>query len=138
MKIVRKTIGHMLNEIAGKVPNREALIHTDVNVRYNYSLLLWEVDKAAKGLIQMSIDPGDRVALWAPNIPEWIVAQLALSKIGAISVPVDPGAGLKDLQYLLEQSESKAIIMARGLEEDEYIELILEAKIRRIPLNTSS
>ena len=119
MKIVRKTIGQMLNEMAGKVPNREALIHTDVNLRYNYSLLLWEVNRAAKGLIQMGIDPGDRVALWAPNIPEWVVAQLALSKIGAIFVPVDPGAGLKDLQYLLEQSESKAIIMARGLEEDE-------------------
>jgi hypothetical protein len=37
MKIVRKTIGQMFNEIAKKVPNREALIHTDVNVRYNYS-----------------------------------------------------------------------------------------------------
>jgi fatty-acyl-CoA synthase len=128
MKIVRKTIGQVLNEIAGKVPNREALIHTDENLRYNYSLLLWEVNRAAKGLIQMGIDPGDRVALWAPNIPEWVVAQLALSKIGAIFVPVDPGAGLKDLQYLLEQSESKAIIMARGLEEDEYIDLILEVK----------
>jgi fatty-acyl-CoA synthase len=128
MKIVRKTIGQMFNEIAKKVPNREALIHTDVNVRYNYSLLLWEVDRAAKGLIKMGIEAGDRVALWAPNIPEWIVAQLAISKIGAIFVPVDPGAGLKDLQFLLEQSESKAIIMARGLEEDEYIDLILEAK----------
>jgi fatty-acyl-CoA synthase len=128
MKIVRKTIGRMLNEIAGKVPNREALIHTDVNLRYNYSLLLWEADRAAKGLIQMGIEAGDRVALWAPNIPEWIVAQLALSKIGAIFVPVDPGAGLKDLRYLLDQSESKAIIMARGLEEDEYIDLMLEAR----------
>jgi len=128
MKIVRKTIGQMLNEIAGKVPNREALIHTDVNIRYNYSLLLWEVDRAAKGLMQIGIEAGDRVALWAPNIPEWIVAQFALAKIGAIAVPVDPGAGLKDLQYLIEQSESKAIIMARGLEEDEYIDLILEAR----------
>jgi acyl-CoA synthetase (AMP-forming)/AMP-acid ligase II len=51
MKIVRKTIGQMLNEIAKKYPNREALIHTDVNVRYNYSLLLWEVERAAKGLM---------------------------------------------------------------------------------------
>jgi fatty-acyl-CoA synthase len=128
MKIVRKTIGRMLSEIAGKVPNREALVHTDVNLRYNYSLLLWEVDRAAKGLIQIGIEPGDRVALWAPNIPEWIVALLALCKVGAIFVPVDPGADLRDLQYLLDQSESKAIILARGLEEDEYIDLILEAR----------
>jgi fatty-acyl-CoA synthase len=128
MKIVRKTIGRMVSEIAAKAPNREALVHTDVNLRYNYSLLLWEADRAAKGLIRMGIDPGDREALWAPNIPEWIVAQLALIKIGAIFVPVDPGAGLRDLQYVLEQSESKAIIMARGVEEDEYVDLILEAR----------
>jgi fatty-acyl-CoA synthase len=128
MKIVRKTIGRMLNDIAAKVPNREALIHTDVNIRYNYSLLLWEVDRAAKGLIQLGIEPGDRVALWAPNIPEWIVAQFALSKIGAILVPVDAGAGGKDLRYLLDQSESRAIIMARGLEGDEYLDLSLEAR----------
>jgi fatty-acyl-CoA synthase len=128
MKIVRKTIGRMLDEIAGKVPNREAVIHTDVNVRYNYSLLLWEVDRAAKGLIHLGIEKGDRVALWAPNIPEWIVAQFALSKIGAILVPVDPGAGLKDLQYLLQQSETRAVIMARGVEEDEYVDLMMEAR----------
>ncbi|MGE5839560.1 MAG: AMP-binding protein [Deltaproteobacteria bacterium] len=128
MRIVRKTIGRMLNEIAAKVPNKEALIHTDVNLRYNYSLLLWEVDRAAKGLIQLGIESGDRVALWAPNIPEWIVAQFAISKIGAILVPIDPGTGLEDLQYLLKQSESRAIIMARGLEGDEYLDLFLEAR----------
>jgi fatty-acyl-CoA synthase len=128
MKIVRKTIGQMFTEVAKKFPNREALIHADFNVRYNYSLLLWEADRAARGLIKMGVDAGDRVALWAPNIPEWIVAQLALSKIGAIFVPVDPGAGLKELQFLLEQSEAKAIVMARGLEGDEYIDLILEAR----------
>jgi fatty-acyl-CoA synthase len=128
MKIVRKTIGRMLNEIAAKVPNREAVIHTDVNVRFNYSLLLWEVDRAAKGLIHLGIEKGDRVALWAPNIPEWIVAQFALSRIGAILVPVDTGAGTKDLRYLLQQSETRAIIMARGVEEDEYIDLMMEAR----------
>ncbi len=128
MKIVRKSIGQMLNEIARKHPNREALVHMDVSVRYNYSLLLWEVDRAAKGLITMGIEAGDRVSLWAPNLPEWIVAQLALIKIGAIFVPVDPGAGQEELRYVLEQSESKAIIMARGLEEDESIDLILEVR----------
>lgn len=128
MKIVRKTIGRMLTEVAKETPNREALIHTEFHVRYNYSLLLWDVDRAARGLIALGIEAGDRVALWAPNIPEWIVAQLALNKIGAIFVPVDPGAGLKELVYVLVQSEAKAMIMARGLEGDEYLDLMLEAR----------
>lgn len=123
MEITRKTIGQMLNETAERYPNREALVHTEVGIRYNYSLLLWEVDRAAKGLLNAGIGKGDRVALWAPNIPEWIVAMLALNKIGAIFVPLDPGAGQADLKYVLEQSESKAIILARGLESEEFVDM---------------
>jgi fatty-acyl-CoA synthase len=123
MDMIEKTIGQMLNETAEKYPNREALVHTEVGIRYNYSLLLWEVDRAAKGLLNVGIGKGDRVALWAPNIPEWIVAMLALNKIGAIFVPLDPGAGQDDLKYVLGQSESKAIILARGLEDEEFVDM---------------
>jgi fatty-acyl-CoA synthase len=128
MEIIKKTIGQMLNETAKKHPNREALIHTDVNIRYNYSLLLWEVDRAAKGLLNTGIDKGDRVALWAPNIPEWIVAMLALAKIGALFVPLDPGAGQEDVKYVLNQSEAKAIILSRGLEGEEYVDMFFSIR----------
>jgi fatty-acyl-CoA synthase len=129
MEIIRKTIGQMLKEAAEKYPNREALTHTDVGIRYNYSLLLWEVDRAAKGLLNAGIGKGDRVALWAPNIPEWIVAMLALNKIGALFVPLDPGVGQDDLRYVLDQSEAKAIILARGLEDEEYIDMFFSGTI---------
>ena len=128
MEIIRKTIGRMLNETAERLPNQEALVHTDVAVRYNYSLLLWEVDRAAKGLIKAGIKKGERVALWAPNIPEWIVAMLALNKIGALFVPLDPGIGQEDLHYVLDQSETGAIILARGLEEEEYVDMFFSIR----------
>jgi fatty-acyl-CoA synthase len=128
MEIIRKTIGQMLNETAVTYPNQEALIHTDVAVRYNYSLLLWEVDRAAKGLMKAGIEKGDRVALWAPNIPEWIVAMLALNKIGALFVPLDPGAGQEDLRYVLDQSEARAVILARGLEDEEFVDMFFSIR----------
>ncbi|MFH1349350.1 MAG: AMP-binding protein [Pseudomonadota bacterium] len=128
MEIITKTIGQMLKEVTEKYPNNEALVHTEIGVRYTYDLLSWEIGRAAKGLMKMGIQKGDRVALWAPNIPEWIISQVALAKIGAIMVPVDPGAGRDDLQYILEQSESKAIIMARGLEDDEYVGTIFAVR----------
>ena len=83
MEIIRKTIGQMINEIAEKYPNNDALIHTDIGTRYNYSLLLWEINRAAKGMIKIGLQKGDRVALWAPNITEWIISQIALARIGA-------------------------------------------------------
>ncbi len=128
MKLVNKTIGQMLNEIADKYPTRDAIIHPEAGVRYNYALFLWEIDRAAKGMIHLGIQQGDHVALWAPNVPEWVVIQIALSKIGAVLVPVDPGASKDDLRYILAQSESKAIVLARGLEDSEYVEALLDIR----------
>lgn len=128
MEITRKTIGQMLNETAEKYPNGEALIHTDLSARYTYSLLQWEVDRVARGLMNAGIEKGDRVALWAPNIPEWIVAMLAISKTGALFVPVDSGSGPEDLRSVLSQSEARAIILARGLEAEEYVDMFFSVR----------
>lgn len=128
MRLVNKTIGHMLNGIADKYPTRDALVHTEAGVRYNYALFIWEIDRAAKGLIHLGIQKGDHVALWAPNVPEWVVSQIALSKIGAVLIPVDPGASKEDLKYILTQSESRAIILARGVEDSEYVDVLLELR----------
>ena len=128
MRIVRKTIGQMLNEIADQHTRNDALIHTEEGTHYDYGLFRREVDRAAKGLIHMGIQKGDRVALWAPNISEWLIAQHALIKIGAVFIPVDPGAGPEDLRYILEQSECKGMVMARGLDDDAYVEAVLAVK----------
>jgi fatty-acyl-CoA synthase len=118
----------MLNEISDRHPRHDALIHTEEGAYYDYGLFRDEVDRAAKGLIRMGIQKGDRVALWAPNISEWLIAQHALIKIGAVFIPVDPGAGPEDLHYILEQSECKGLIMARGLDDDGYVKTVLAVK----------
>jgi len=73
----------------------------------------------------MGIKKGDKVTLWAPNSPEWIISQMALAKIGAIVVPVDHGAGKEDLSYILEQSGSRTIVMAKELELDRELKVEL-------------
>ena len=67
MELVRKTIGRMLDEVTAAYPNNDALIHTEVGARYNYTLFSWEIGRVARGLMKMGIEKGDRVALWAPN-----------------------------------------------------------------------
>ncbi|MFH1488362.1 MAG: AMP-binding protein, partial [Pseudomonadota bacterium] len=128
MEIIQKTIWQMISAVAEEMPNNEALIHTEIGVRYNYSLFLWEVERAAGGMIKIGVRKGDRVALWAPNIPEWIIAQIALARIGAVLVPIDPGIESDDLRYILNQSESRFLIMARGLEGEEYVDMILRVR----------
>lgn len=128
MKLIQKTIGRLLQEVAQKYGDGDALIHSEIGVRYNYALLSWEVDRVSQGFIISGIQRGDKVAIWAPNIPEWMISFLGLADIGAITVPIDPNAKRDDLFYILEQSECKSIIIAGDSEEDKYIDTALYAK----------
>ena len=115
MEIINDAIGGMLEKIARRYPGRDALVHTERGMRYNYELLSWQVSRAASGLAALGIQPGDRAAIWAPNIPEWIISMLAIAKLGAVFVPVDPGAGQEDLKYILEQAECVVLVASGDL-----------------------
>ncbi|HBF42316.1 MAG TPA: AMP-binding protein [Desulfobacteraceae bacterium] len=124
MILTRKTIGQFIDTIAHKHPDRDAIVHTEMDVQYDYGLLSLEIDLVAKGLIKAGIRKGDKIALWATNVPEWIISMLALAKMGAIIVPIDPGAGKEDLRFILEQSECRGIIMVKGMGGDEYLNMV--------------
>lgn len=128
MEIVHRTIGEMLRRTTEKYPDNDALIHTEIGQRYPYALFHWETGRAARGLIGIGVGKGERVALWAPNIPEWLIAQMAVIRAGAVVVPVDPGGEKGDLTYILGQSGSTTMIMARGAEDAEYVDLIQEVR----------
>ncbi|MCF8131191.1 MAG: AMP-binding protein [Deltaproteobacteria bacterium] len=117
MEITKDTIGGMLEKISLRYPERDALIHREKGTRYTYQLLSWQVARAACGLAALGVKPGDHVAVWAANIPEWLVSMLAIAKLGAVFVPVDPGAAPEDLKYILEQAECVALMVSSELAE---------------------
>ena len=112
MSIIQKSIGQLLSEVAKANSDRDALVHTETGQRYNYQELSHEIDRAARGFLSQGIRPGDKIALWSPNVPEWMIAFLGLAKIGAITVPIDPAAAKDNLFYILGQSESRGLIVA--------------------------
>ena len=120
METIHKTIGQVIDEIAQIHAADLCVVHAESSVRYSYDQMLEEVRNIAVGLFTSGVKKGDRVALWAPNIPEWIISMLALAKIGAVTVPVDPGADGQALSYILEHSGSRGIILAEGLGDISY------------------
>ena len=107
-----KSIGQLLSEVAKTNSDRDALVHTEIGKRYSYESLSQELDRAARGFLSRGIKPGDKIVLWSPNIPQWLFAMLGLAKIGAVIVPVDPATTKDNLYYILEQSESRGLIVA--------------------------
>jgi fatty-acyl-CoA synthase len=132
MQVIHKTIAGLLEGIAAENPLRDAIIHTEMGVRYNFKHLSREIDRSACGFIKKGIASGDKVALWAHNTPEWLLSFLGLTKIGAITVPIDPNATSENLHFILEQSESRGLIISEDSGDKKFTEMALAAK-KEIP-----
>ena len=117
MEMINDTIGGSLEKITRRYPARDALIHAEKGTRYTYQLLSWQVDRAALGLAAYGVKRGDHVAIWAANIPEWLISMLAIVKLGAVFVPIDPGASREDLKYILDQAECGVLMVSGELAE---------------------
>ena len=98
----------MLQGAARHFGDREALLFRDR--RYSFRQISQEVDRLARGLINIGVAPGERVCLWLTNCPEWILAMFALARIGAVHVPVNTRFRVADLEYVLAQSEAATLI----------------------------
>jgi fatty-acyl-CoA synthase len=132
MQVIHKTIGEVLEEIAAAFPQKDAIIHTEMGVRYNFKDLSREIDRSARGFIQSGINTGDKVGLWAHNTPEWLLSFLGLTKIGAITVPIDPNTTAENLHFILEQSECRGLIISGISAKEKFVEMALAAK-KQIP-----
>jgi fatty-acyl-CoA synthase len=119
-------VGELLTLLARDYPEHEALIYPDLGLRFDFNQLEWLSRKIARGLIDIGVESGDRVALWAPNVPEWVVLQFALAKIGAILVTVNTSLRAAEIEFLLKQSESSTLITVDGFRDVNYIETIHE------------
>jgi fatty-acyl-CoA synthase len=119
-------VGELLARLARDYPQNDALIYLERGLRYDFSELEWLTRKIARGLLSIGIETGDRVALWAPNIPEWVVLQFALAKIGAVLVTVNTSLRAAEIEYLLKQSESSSLVTVAGFRDVDYLETIYE------------
>ena len=119
-------VGELLTLLAEDYPQNEALIYPDRRLRYDFSQLEWLARQAAKGLLSLGIGRGDRVALWAPNVPEWVVLQFALAKIGAVLVTVNTSLRAAEIEYLLKQSESSTLITVAGFRDVDYVKTVYD------------
>jgi fatty-acyl-CoA synthase len=120
----KQTIGLLSERAARLWGAREALAFQ--GKRWTFAELHAGVDAAAKGLLQLGIAPGDRVALWMVNRPEWLHAMFAIMKIGAVLVPVNTRFRTDDMTYVLGQSDAVAVILTDRSGPVDYLGMMRE------------
>jgi fatty-acyl-CoA synthase len=111
--------------LASDLPSQPALLFED-GPRYTFAELEREARTIARGLIAHGVQPGERVVLWATNVPEWVVLQFALAKIGAILVTANTALRARDIDYLLRQSEAATILTIEGFRDVDYLAALNE------------
>jgi len=124
--LLGETIGECLDRITVACGERDALISCHQRVRYTYSELHREAERIACGLLALGVEPGDRVGIWSPNCAEWLIAQYALAKVGAITVNINPAYRLRELEYALQQSGVSVLIAARRFRDGDYVAMLNE------------
>jgi fatty-acyl-CoA synthase len=118
----KQTIGSFVDERARRDGSREALVFN--GQRATFADLARDVDAFARGLIQLGIAPGDRVALWMTNRTEWVHAALAVMRIGAVLLPVNTRFRTEDAAYVLGQSDASVLIVGARSGPVDYLALV--------------
>ncbi len=104
----KRTLGDVLAAAAARWGTREALVFEDR--RWTYAEFEAETNRVAKGLIALGVQPGEHVALWMTNRPEWLFAMYAIARIGACIVPLNTRYRSDDVAYTVSQSRSATLI----------------------------
>ncbi|WP_243374725.1 AMP-binding protein [Geotalea sp. SG265] len=115
------TIGGLLDHIAATYPDNDALVYPELGLRYSYRQFNEVCRRVAKGLLKLGIRKGENVAIWAYNVPEWVILQFATAKIGAVLVTVNTAYKSAELEYLLNQSDSTTLFMVRSWKDTDYV-----------------
>lgn len=113
-EVLETTVGGVLRAQAAATPGAEALVEADLagalKRRWTYGELLGDVERLA-GALASRYAPGERIAVWAPNLPEWVMLEFASGLAGLTLVTVNPAYQPRELQYVLEQSGAAGLFI---------------------------
>ncbi|ABS74201.1 AMP-binding protein [Bacillus velezensis] len=123
-ELIHLTAGKLLERTAELFPDREAVVYPERGLRYTYAEFDRLCRQTAKGLMKLGVEKGDHVAIWASNIPEWLAAQFATAKIGAVLVTINTNFQIAELDYLLAHSDVSALIIMDSYRQTSYVEIV--------------
>ena len=119
------TVGRLLTELAASLPDNPALLY-ETSPRFTFAELEREANTIARGLMAAGVEPGERVVVWSTNVPEWVILQFALAKIGAILVTANTALRARDIDYLIRQSEAATVVTIAGFRDVDYVAALRE------------
>ncbi len=117
-------LGDLLDKCIREHPDNDAIVYVDREFRLTWKQWGVEVDRVAKGLMAMGVKKGEKVAVWATNVPDWITLMFATAKIGAILLTINTNYKSSELDYVLKQSDMENLFLIDGVRDCDYVETV--------------
>src|SRR5437764_10190520 len=124
--LLEVTIGELLDQRADKLATKEAVVYScypefggALDIRWTYQQYRELANQVARGLVALGLNKGDHIAVWAANLPEWLLIYMAAAKAGLVLVTVNPVYRAQELEYVLKQGDVSALfLMAQVRDHD--------------------
>lgn len=126
MPFIEDTLGTVLENVVANDPDREFMVYPDRDLRFTYREFDERVNTFAKGLLAIGIGKGDHVGIWAKNVPDWLTFMFATAKIGAVLVTVNTAYKSHEVEYVIKQSDMKALAIIDGFRDVSYVDIMYE------------
>lgn len=124
--LIAATIPAFLAEVVRRHGDRTAAVFCQTGDRWSYAEFARLIDRLAAGLLSIGVYKGDRVGIWSPNRPEWLLAQFATARIGAILVNINPAYRTSELEYALNKAGVSCLIVAPQFKTSDYMAMLAE------------
>ncbi len=129
-EVLETTVGGLLRRAAGERGEAPALVEAgpegDIGRRWTFASLLADSERLA-GALASRFAPGERVVVWAPNLPEWVLMEYACGLAGLVLVTANPSYQSAELRYVLEQSGASALFSVESFRGNPMAEIAAEA-----------
>ena len=118
------TLGQLLDQTIARCGENDALVYPDRDYRLTWYEFGGEVDRLARGLMALGVKHGEKVALWATNVPHWIILMFATAKIGAVLLPLNINYKREEIDFALKQSDAENIFIIDGYRDCDYMKVL--------------
>ncbi len=126
--LLETTIGDLLDRRAAEIPQQEAVVYScypefggALDIRWTYQEYRERSDQVARGLLALGLNKGDHIAVWAGNLPEWLLLQMAAAKTGVILVTVNPAFRSQEVEYVLKQGDVSALFFMERIRDHDCL-----------------
>jgi fatty-acyl-CoA synthase len=122
--VADRTLGDVLRKTAEEHRDREAVVFPALGVRWSWGELDRRADALGSALIARGVGAGEHVGIWSMNAPEWVVAQFAAARIGAVLVNVNPAYRLHELEDALQTADVATLIVGAPFKGSDFVRMV--------------